>query len=487
MNFLKNIPTWLIVLAFLALSMAVRLLNINSTDIAGDEPFSIFMAQFDVGSIIKHLGKDNSPPVFEILLNFYVLVFGNSDCTLRLLPTILNALIVVPIIFIGQKFFNRTVAITAALMFVLCIYQIRFAHEIRVYSLFSLAFAWNIFFLLSAIKKPNHFLVWIALVLTNLLLLYSHYTSFYILFAQVVCLGFFLPRVGRKFALISLLVTMVGYSPYMLVFLGRLGQVSGTGTWVPTPGWGEIYGNINLLLNSKIATLFVMIAIGLGAVLSAKKDGFKYLFERVKTRSGMSLIILFSLTYVPMFFVSVFFLPMFMDRYVLYTSIPLILSIAWLTDLVWSRQKLSWIGPVLLVSGALITTNLNPPNHRNIKQVSLLIKQLNQPNTKIYVCPEMFKLGIAFHAYKQIFQSIDPANPLAKLDSAFASNEVHFIKSKNQLQLGDAEKVVYLDAASEFVHPENQVLGELESRFNLVEKHHIHEIFDVYIFSSAEE
>ncbi|MGB1318072.1 MAG: glycosyltransferase family 39 protein, partial [Flavobacteriales bacterium] len=344
MKFLCNIPTWLQSIALFMVALGVRLLHITATDIAGDEPFSIFMAQLDIGSIIEHLSKDNSPPIFEILLHYYMLMAGSSDFALRLFPTILNSLIVIPIFLIGKRFFNLRVAATAALMFIFCIYHIRFAHEIRVYSLFSLVFASNIYFLLSAIQKPNRKVYWIALLVTNLLLLYSHYTSFYILLAQSVCIGLFVPKQYWKYALVTLVLTVIGYSPYLLVFINRLGQVSGTGTWVPTPGWGEIYGNINLILNSKITTVFVLVSVVLGLAISLKQKAVHELVKATKNSFGLSLFILFGFTYVPMFFVSVFFLPMFMDRYVLYTSIPLFLSIAWAVDFLWSSHRYQWIG-----------------------------------------------------------------------------------------------------------------------------------------------
>ncbi|MGB1318872.1 MAG: hypothetical protein ACPG5W_11720, partial [Flavobacteriales bacterium] len=303
---------------------------------------------------------------------------------------------------------------------------------------------------------------------------------------EPVCIVLFVPKHYWKYALVTLALTVIGYSPYLLVFINRLGQVSGTGTWVPPPGWGEVYGNINLLLNSKITTLFVIMAISLGMALSFKKTAFQNLSKVTKSPYGISLFILFGFTYVPMFFVSVFFLPMFMDRYVLYTSIPLFLSIAWAVDFLWSSHRYQWIGSAILVFGTEVTTNLNPPNNRNLKEASLLLKNLNGPETEVYVCPEMFKLGIAFHAHKDIFALADSSSPMAKLDSAFAAQGIHFIKNENQVSLANSKEVIYLDAASKFVHPENKILSTFQKQFTLKNKHHVHEIFDVYVFTSNE-
>jgi len=155
-NFINRIPAIALGLVLFGLSLALRLLNINSTDIAGDEPFSIFMGQLDVQQIVKHLSQDNSPPLFEIILHYYMLWIGESDFLLRFLPTLINSLIVIPVFLIGELFFNRRVALSAAILFILSIYHIRFAHEIRVYSLFSFVFSWLLYFFLSLVKNPKN-------------------------------------------------------------------------------------------------------------------------------------------------------------------------------------------------------------------------------------------------------------------------------------------------------------------------------------------
>ena len=150
MKALDKIPTWIVVTLLVIVALTIRLLYLNGTDIAGDEPFSIFVAQFDLSEILAYLSTGNNPPLFEVLLHFYIGWVGDSDFVLRLFPTVFSALTVIPIFLIGKRFFNGRVALMASILFIFSIYQIRFAHEIRVYSLFSLFTGWHFtfFFLL---------------------------------------------------------------------------------------------------------------------------------------------------------------------------------------------------------------------------------------------------------------------------------------------------------------------------------------------------
>lgn len=482
-KFLERIPSSVLISGLFIIASCIRLLHIASTDIAGDEPFSIFMAQFSVSEIVAFLNTGNNPPLFEILLHYYMLWIGDSDFLLRLFPTLLSTLTVIPVFLIGDRFLNRRVALSASLLFIFSIYNIRFAHEVRVYSLFMLAFAWVLYFFLAALKEPLLKRWWFGLAVGNAILLYAHYLSFYVLLAQVIAALLFLPARQWKFLIAMLALSLLAYSPMLMVFIERLGKVSGAGTWVQPPGWGEIYGSINLLLNSRVTTVMVLL-IALAGIAMNWKDELRLIIRKAITNKyGMTVILWFIVPYLAMFLVSKFYLPMFIDRYILFTSVPLFLAVAWMVDELWSGFKFQWLGGLLLVIASIVTTDVNPSNDREIAATVQQISQLKDSQTDVYIAPSHFNLAFAHHYNRDWFRLKGREEPMAALDSAMRANGVFAINDKESLNT-NVQRIIYLDAASEFVYPNNGILETLRAEMNETASYHHHEIFDIYLFES---
>jgi len=487
MNFLSKIPTPFLVAVLFVLSFCVRVLHITSTDITGDEPFSIFMAQADISAIIKHLSTGNNPPLYEILLHYYMLCFGDSDFILRLLPTSLSALTVIPIFLIGERFFNRKVALVACFLFIFSIFHIRFAHEIRVYSLFCLATAWTLYFFLSITRRPTKSLAWVGLCLCNVILLYSHFTSFYLLLVQGIGFALFIPIAHWKRASVLVLATGILYAPYAAIFLSRLDDVASNGTWVHIPSWGEYHGMINLMLNAHYRIVFMLVVASplLGVMALGKKELEKVIGSFCKNTNGKIVLIWFLVPYTMMFLVSKFYMPMFIDRYVLFTSIPMFIAIGWVVDTVWANPHFRWHAGILIVIASVLTTDFNPPNNREIGSTVAYVKELNDDDTQVYFCPDFFDLTFAYHYNRNWFRMLGTPfveTPKSAVDSVLRLNGIFPIQNAGQLDMKTTNRIIYLDAASEFSSPENGILNALQLEMNLVKSVHFPEIFDVYLF-----
>lgn len=170
-----------IFVVFLVLLNAIlKIIYLDSTNINGDEPFSIYHAHLNIKTIILELSKGNNPPLFEILLHYWIRLFGISPFATRFLPYLSSTFIVIFIFKIGMKHINIHTAVIASLFFTFSHYNLFFSQETRVYSLlgFLTAISFYLFFELN--KNPNNSnKAWLGII--NTLLIYSHFFGLFII------------------------------------------------------------------------------------------------------------------------------------------------------------------------------------------------------------------------------------------------------------------------------------------------------------------
>ena len=83
---LKNSNFSLLFLLFTA--SILRFWYIDKTSIGGDECFSLFISQYNISDIIKILSTGDNPPIWEIMLHYWCMFFGNKELSIRVLALI---------------------------------------------------------------------------------------------------------------------------------------------------------------------------------------------------------------------------------------------------------------------------------------------------------------------------------------------------------------------------------------------------------------
>src|ERR1051325_2032813 len=110
---------WILVifLGLFCINFLLQVFYLDYQQLLPDEPFSIFHAQMPVPLIIKELSAGNNPPLFEILLHYWIKIFGISEFAVRFPSLIFNSFAVFVIFLLGFRFLNFQIGLTAAILF----------------------------------------------------------------------------------------------------------------------------------------------------------------------------------------------------------------------------------------------------------------------------------------------------------------------------------------------------------------------------------
>ena len=124
---------------FLFTAAALRLYRISDKDVWLDEANTVLMAEKPLGDMMGALQLDSSPPLYYLMLHYWMGAFGNSEFAVRSLSACFGALLVGGVFLVGWRLVSADVGAVAALLMTLAPMQVAHSQEARMYSLLPLA------------------------------------------------------------------------------------------------------------------------------------------------------------------------------------------------------------------------------------------------------------------------------------------------------------------------------------------------------------
>lgn len=224
----------IILIGVLVLGLGLRLININQS-LWLDEASQAQMSDFSISKIWSGRSADFHPPLFYIIAHYWI-QFGRSEIWLRLLPVAFGVANIYVIYLFGRKF---KLGIVAAFLLAIAPFHIYYSQEFRAYSLLCLLGTLSMYFLFQ--KKY----IWV--VLLNALLLYTHYSSLFLILTQFV-----IDQSTIRYSLFTILL----YTPWLPQFASQLN--SGVNIDSYLPGWRNVLSAP--LLKALPLTIFKIIA-----------------------------------------------------------------------------------------------------------------------------------------------------------------------------------------------------------------------------------
>jgi uncharacterized membrane protein len=512
---LKKNEEALIAFLFVIINFLVKGSFLAFNSLANDEPFSVYHAQMDVVSIIKLLSEGNNPPLFEILLHFWIKIFGISEFSVRF-PSLLFSCITVLYIFkLGTKYLNVRIAVYSSFIFIFSNYHILFAHEARAYSLLGMLSCMSMYYFLKLVNQDDsnssrsicgirNIVTKQLLILTivNALIIYTQYFGFFILLTQFLFVALnkdiFLRCRNQLLIIIFMLILM--YSPNIYIFFHRFLESSIHGTWVQKPnGIYSIIDILRLFSNNEFGenvfkvssdnfviqiilkapvTLFSIILIGISIIRIILFRNFKHLLLSYKL-----VLLWFFFPFIFMFIIS-YFIPMFLGRYLMPAAIAYCFLLGLCADFLLQQSKFRYVIPVIVCLLFLATVKPNLMNKRNVREAIEKIKDIRNSNTLVLICPSHFVCNFSYYYNKNYFKNLEGFNNNLNLYKDLKSDNIYGINNIAEIDYKNWDHIVFLDAAADFSFPNNNINKELLKNFVLKKHYYFYEIFNIYEYSS---
>lgn len=481
MQFLKK---YYIPLGLVLLNIFIKIACLGSQSISHDEPFTIYHAQFDPAHLISYLKNYNNPPLFELILHFWIKLFGISVLSVRFLPMLFSSFAVYFIYKIGDNFYEKKVGLVSGLLYTFSTMQIWYAHDCRVYSLF-LLLSVNSFYLFfkllknERLSRPAAFFF----VLVNILILYAHYFGAFVLFLEsIIVLLFYVKNRNVFFYFFKMMLfVIIGYAPQLIILSQRFVTSATNGTWLKPPsGLESIYNMIWSFSNAPVVAVLAIVILTAFGVKSflMRKTPIRDPFVRYT-------VIWFFVPFLLMFFIS-YKIPMFLDRYLIFVTPAFYLLLALGTSYLFNNKKWCYVAFILLTGAFVFSSSLNPDKKRLVKEVVEYIRSKKDKNTIVLVCSPEFMTNFVYYYSPSHFQQIDPDKEYEKTEKLMNAENVYFIHRLYPdmiSRINQFDKIIYLDAGADFSSPNNRIKQDLEDHYSLQEETFHFELFHTYSFT----
>ena len=391
---IEDLAPWLVILITL-IGAGVRVFRLANNGMWLDETFSVWVANQSVADMLQWIVKiDQHPPLYYLLLHYWITLNGDTPYHVRLLSVLFGAGTIPIIYLIGKRISGAMIGLIAAMFLALSLFNIYYAQETRMYTFLTFDAAVAIYALVRLLTdsrsvrpigsqfleylhawrtagpaEPNTQrafsyevetrpqtgwsawisrhrwlpfqaietdLAWVTFIVFSVATLFSHNTAvFFCLATNIFVFGLLLfQRIRHSGSLPVFQAPSIGnwvkaqigifllWSPWLLAFIKQASRVD-QDFWIPQPTWDGVIQTLRGLLNpsapdqiSQVMTLILCAVLCLGLV-----------YYRKKLSIFVFLAALFAIPVLGELIVSIR-RPIFLDRTLIWITIPLFLVLA---------------------------------------------------------------------------------------------------------------------------------------------------------------
>ena len=319
----NKLLNYLIIIPILSAAF-ISFLYLDAKSLWLDEAFSISFANLSWSDFWKIIfEEDANMSLYFVLLKIWVGMFGDSEFVVRSLSAIFAIGGVIMTYAIGLRLFNIRTGLMAGLVLSVNAFFIRYAQEARSYTLLLLLITCSMYLFIRVIENQQY-KYYIALGVTNALVLYTHLFGFFILIAQAISLVFLPSRtiLWKRMLTSAILTASLAVPLGVLVLTLKFYPLS----WIPKTSLRAVYDLFlhftgdggELLLLYYLLPCFISFVFSVQVFIRLKRNQLVW-------RYALLLCWLF-IPILSIYLVSMF-KPAFIDRY-MFASLPALVLLA---------------------------------------------------------------------------------------------------------------------------------------------------------------
>ncbi|MCX7955746.1 MAG: hypothetical protein N2593_01380 [Patescibacteria group bacterium] len=339
-----------------------------------DEAFSYLISKKNIIEILFLTAKDFNPPLYYIILHFWIKIFGYSEIVLRSLSLIFYlGIIYVSFLFLNEIFkFKTKKSFFYLIFFIINPSLLYYAFEARMYSMFAFFSLLSFYSLLKKNKK--------IYLLSTILGLYTHYFMIF-----VISIQYFIFKSKNQ------INAFLSFLPWILfLFLNK--NIFSSSFWIKNISLkesvnflGNIYTGYEYDLNffnnqiNKISVFLILIIFSI----------FFLKFKNKSEKKVFKILIIWGF-FIPLliFFIS-FIKPVFLSRYLIFSTIGLLFLITFIIE-----KHSFLIKTIIIFLLFFLTLNYNKIQIKERKKANLRktikeIKSLIKKDDFFYVVSEL--------------------------------------------------------------------------------------------------
>lgn len=356
-NWLTNITSnpAIVMLAIGLLAILLRIYHLDFKSLWLDELYSIVPTnpQNSVDFIIQS-SKADQPPLYFLLLHYWLKIFGYNSFSGRLLSAVIGVFCVFAMYFLGCEIKNRQIGLFASFLACINYFLIYYSQECRFYGLLFLLTVVSFIFFIRSLKHKT----WInygLYVVSTIALLYTQYFGILIFCIQgfVFLIFVYMFKPNLKFILTCIALAILisaSFIPWLPTFIYD-SQISTFWVQTPKPYFFVIYFYLYWGKDFVVSSIVVVVAIlylrYYAAILKTRETYPFEIFTGILLGSWVILSLL-----VP-YIRSLISTPVLIPRYTLVTLPAVLVIIAMGFDLI-RQQKIKIVVVMMVLTSSMI-------------------------------------------------------------------------------------------------------------------------------------